>query len=149
MKSPERVDVSANQVVVDTVEQFYITVDHSRKLPTLARLLFCERPRQAIVFCRTKRGTEKIFKRLSKLTKSVSCLNGDMEQSKRDRVMSGFRAGETRVLTAGSLFGMSAVTTAKTPSRPVNRRRPGHGDTRSNKPGRLGLLTLAERQPGG
>ncbi len=39
MRSPVRVDLSKDQVAVDTVEQYYVTVDHDRKLRTLAQLL--------------------------------------------------------------------------------------------------------------
>jgi ATP-dependent RNA helicase DeaD len=105
MRDPETLDFSPAEMTVDTIEQFYFTVDPERKFDLLVRLLKREKPRQAIVFCRTKRGTEKVFKRLSKLTKLVACLNGDMEQSKRDRVMSAFRAGETRVLVATDIVG--------------------------------------------
>src|SRR5438034_4558057 len=39
MRSPVRVDLSKDQIAVDAIEQFYVTVDHDRKLRTLARLL--------------------------------------------------------------------------------------------------------------
>ncbi len=105
MRDPETLDFSPMEMTVDTIEQFYFTVDPEQKFELLVRLLKREKPRQAIVFCRTKRGTEKIYKRLSKLTKSVACLNGDMEQNKRDRVMSEFRTGGTRVLVATDIVG--------------------------------------------
>ena len=59
MRTPLRVDLSKDQVAVETVEQFFVTVDHDRKLRSLVQLLIEQRPRQAIVFCRTKRGTEQ------------------------------------------------------------------------------------------
>jgi ATP-dependent RNA helicase DeaD len=105
MRDPETLDFSPQEITVDTIDQFYFTVDPEQKFELLVRLLKREKPKQAIVFCRTKRGTEKIYKRLSKLTRSVAVLNGDMEQSKRDRVMSAFRAGETRVLVATDIVG--------------------------------------------
>ena len=57
---------SPKDIAVETIEQFYFTVDPQRKFDLLVRLLEREEPRQAIIFCRTKRGTEKIFQRLSK-----------------------------------------------------------------------------------
>ena len=48
----------------ETIEQFYFTVDPERKFELLERLLKREQPRQAIIFCRTKRGTDKIHHRL-------------------------------------------------------------------------------------
>jgi ATP-dependent RNA helicase DeaD len=105
MRDPETLDFSPQEMTVDTIDQYYFTVDPEQKFELLVRLLKREKPKQAIVFCRTKRGTEKIYKRLSKLTRSVAVLNGDMEQSKRDRVMGAFRAGETRVLVATDIVG--------------------------------------------
>ena len=56
MVEPEMVDLSEDRVVVDTIEQYYITVDEDRKRALLLRVLAKERPQQAIVFTRTKRG---------------------------------------------------------------------------------------------
>ena len=66
MRDPEILDFSTNDISVETIEQFYFTVDPTRKFELLERLLEREQPRQVIVFCRTKRGTDKIFERLSR-----------------------------------------------------------------------------------
>jgi ATP-dependent RNA helicase DeaD len=105
MRSPIRIDVSADQVVVNTVEQFYITVDHDRKLQTLARLLYHERPKQALVFCRTKRGADNLHRRLSNQLPNVSVIHGDLHQSVRDRAMQQFRDGTARLLIATDVVG--------------------------------------------
>jgi ATP-dependent RNA helicase DeaD len=105
MRSPVRVDLSKDQVAVDTVEQYYITVDHDRKLRTLARLLMQERPNQAIVFCRTKRGADALHRKLSSKLPGVSVMHGDLHQTVRDRAMRQFRDGSTRLLIATDVMG--------------------------------------------
>src|SRR5262249_4955134 len=70
------------------------------KLPTLARLLFCERPRQAIVFCRTKRGVDALYQKLSRMLPDVTVMHGDLHQSVRDRALQRFRDGTARLLIA-------------------------------------------------
>lgn len=105
MRNPDRVDLSKDQVVVDTVEQYYITVDPDRKLQTLVRLLFQEKPRQAIVFCRTKRGTDSLYRKLSAKLSDVAVMHGDLHQSARDRSMKAFREGTTRLLIATDVVG--------------------------------------------
>ena len=105
MQDPEVLDFSSKDVSVETIEQFYFTVDAVKKFDLLERLLERENPRQAIVFCRTKRGTEKVQKRLSKHHKSVNCIHGDMMQPARDRVMQQFRDGELCVLVATDVVG--------------------------------------------
>jgi ATP-dependent RNA helicase DeaD len=105
MRDAQTVNFSPTDVSVETIEQFYFTVDPQRKFDLLVRLLAREEPRQAIIFCRTKRGTEKIFQRLSKKFKEVACMHGDMNQSGRDRVMADFRNGKVLILVATDVVG--------------------------------------------
>jgi ATP-dependent RNA helicase DeaD len=105
MHDPEFLNFSQGDVSVDTIEQFYFTVDPERKFDLLVRLLAREKPKQAIVFCRTKRGTEKIFQRLSKKMEGVAAIHGDMSQGARDRTMADFRSGRVSCLVATDVIG--------------------------------------------
>ena len=112
MRDPEILDFSVNELAVETIEQFYFTVEPTRKFDLLERLLEREQPRQVIVFCRTKRGTDKIFERLSRRRgrsgdsqESIACIHGDLSQSVRDRVMRAFRDGTVRILVATDVVG--------------------------------------------
>ncbi len=106
MKDPQRVDLSTTNVAADTVEQFCVTVDGNRKFGLLTRLLFQEKPRQAIVFTRTKRGADSLYKRLSKkLSRQLAVIHGDLQQRARDRVLKGFREGKIRLLIATDVMG--------------------------------------------
>src|SRR5690606_24095347 len=100
MYEPKVLNFSPTDVAVETIDQYYFTVDHERKFDLLVRLVEREQPQQAIIFCRTKRGTEKIFQRLSKRIPEVACIHGDMSQGARDRTMSDFRGGKVRILVA-------------------------------------------------
>ena len=71
----------------------------------MERLLKQEEPAQAIVFCRTKRGTDKVHLRLTKRFKDVACIHGDLAQNVRDRVMAAFREGKVKVLVATDVVG--------------------------------------------
>jgi len=105
MRDPESLDFSPLNLAVETIDQYYFTVEHEKKFELLVRLLIRDRPRQAIVFCRTKRGTERLYQRLSKLTAKVECIHGDMQQSARDRVMGLLRSGKLRLLIATDVVG--------------------------------------------
>lgn len=113
MRNPEILDFSVNELAVETIEQFYFTVEPVRKFDLLEKLLERENPRQVIVFCRTKRGTDKIFERLSRHRNrgrdshpdEVSCIHGDLAQGARDRAMKQFREGIVRVLVATDVVG--------------------------------------------
>lgn len=90
---------------MDTIDQFYFTVEHGQKFDLLIRLLDREEPKQAIVFCRTKRRTEKIYLRLKKRYRETDCIHGDMNQGARDRVMQKFREGRVKTLVATDVVG--------------------------------------------
>jgi len=106
MKDPEQVDLSNANIAAETVEQFCVTVDGARKFGLLTRLLFKEKPRQAIVFTRTKRGADALHKRLTrKLPRQLAVIHGDLQQRARDRVLKGFREGKIRLLIATDVMG--------------------------------------------
>jgi ATP-dependent RNA helicase DeaD len=105
MFEPEMLDFSPTDISVETIEQSYFTVEHGRKYELLVRLLAREQPQQAIVFCRTKRRTESLYRRLGKHIDHAACIHGDMAQGARDKVMERFRAGKIRCLIATDVVG--------------------------------------------
>lgn len=139
MRSPVRVDLSKDQVAVDSVEQYYITVDRDRKLQTLVRLLMQERPRQAICFCRTKRGADHLHRRLSARLPGVSVIHGDLHQTVRDRAMKQFREGTTRLLIATDVVGRGIDVSSI--SHIINYDIPEYCDDYVHRIGRTGRLS--------
>ena len=88
---------------VENVEQFYFSVQPWDKYRLLTGLLLRENPDLAIVFCKTKRGAEKLAGKLD--ADGIECreIHGNLAQNQRDRVMKGFRAGKFDVLIATDL----------------------------------------------
>ena len=105
MYEPEMLDFSPQDVAVETIEQFYFTVDPRQKFDLLTKLIEREDPKQAIVFCRTKKGTDRVGTRLSRKLKGAAVIHGDLQQRQRDRVMADFRAGRVRFLVATDVVG--------------------------------------------
>src|SRR5947208_8727702 len=138
MRDPQTVNFSPKDIAVETIEQFYFTVDPQRKFDLLVRLLAREDPKQAIIFCRTKRGTEKIYQRLSKKLKDVACMHGDMNQSARDRVMTGFRSGQVKILVATDVVGRGIDVTSI--SHIINYDIPSFCDDYVHRVGRTGRM---------
>jgi ATP-dependent RNA helicase DeaD len=89
--------------MVSEVEQYYFPVDIWDKYRLLRMLLERESPDLAIVFTRTKRGAEKLAKRLH--ADGIECreIHGNLAQNKRERVMKSFRGGKFDVLIATDL----------------------------------------------
>lgn len=105
MHEPEVLNFSPKEISVETIDQYYFTVNKEDKFELLHKLLKREDPRQVIVFCRTKRGTDKVFTNLKKKFERVECIHGDLAQRVRDRVMASFRDGSTRILVATDVIG--------------------------------------------
>lgn len=105
MREPEMLDFSPGDIGVETIEQHYFSVDPERKFELLVQLLKRKEPRQAIIFCRTRRGTEKVHRRLARKCEAAEAIHGDLPQPVRDRVMRSFRAGKTRYLVATDVVG--------------------------------------------
>ena len=105
MYRPQLVNFSPKNISVDSIDQNYFLVEESTKMPLLNALLEKECPQQAIVFCRTKIRTEKIYRRLLKIMDGVQCIHGDMSQGARNRTMQSFRDRKFRIMVATDVMG--------------------------------------------
>lgn len=141
MVEPESVDLSEDRVVVDTIEQFYVTVDEDRKTALLLRVLAQEKPSQVIVFTRTKRGADKLLEIFSKRLKSgrIAAIHGDLPQRKRDQVIRDLRSGELRLLIATDVVGRGIDVSGI--SHIINYDIPEYCDDYVHRVGRTGRLS--------
>ena len=105
MFDPLELNLSRDEPSVESIQQFYITVEHDRKFELLVSLLNREKPRQCIVFTRTKRGAEKLGEKLRPKVPGVATIHGDLAQTVRNRVMKGFRDGTIPILVATDVVG--------------------------------------------
>jgi len=105
MRDPETLNFSSNEVAVETIEQFYFTVIPEKKFELVVKLLRREDPRQSIIFCRTKRGTERVHRNLQRKFEGVDCIHGDLPQKAREKAMARFREGQVRHLVATDVVG--------------------------------------------
>ncbi len=138
MYEPKMLDFSPAEVAGDTIDQYYFTVEEHRKYPLLVRLIEREDPKQAIVFCRTKRRTDRVFQRLSDKFGGVESIHGDMPQSRRTRVMNQFREGKAKILIATDVIGRGIDVT--TISHIINFDTPNYCDDYVHRIGRTGRM---------
>ncbi len=105
MREPEKLIAPGadDKPTVANIEQYYLSVAPWDKHHLLRLLLEKENPDLAIVFCRTKRGAEKLARRLH--ADGIECreIHGNLAQNQRDRVMKNFRTGKFDVLIATDL----------------------------------------------
>lgn len=138
MIDPHIIDCCRNEISVDTIEQRYFTVAQDRKNELLRHLLRREAPEQAIVFCRTKRGTDRLFRLLSKDFPNCGSMHGDMQQRERDRVLQQLRDRKLKVLVATDVVGRGIDIS--TISHIVNYDVPQDSDDYVHRVGRTGRM---------
>jgi ATP-dependent RNA helicase DeaD len=105
MFEPVELNLSRDEPSVETIQQYYVTVEHERKFDLLVHLLDRDQPSQCIIFTRTKRGADKLAEKLRGRVAGVATIHGDLTQSVRNRVMQGFRNGTIPVLVATDVVG--------------------------------------------
>ncbi len=100
MHRPLEITVGSKNVGATTVSHFVYTVSARNKYAALKRIVDSDPQLFAIIFCRTKRETQKIAEKLIEDGYNASALHGDLSQNQRDLVMAGFRKRQIQILVA-------------------------------------------------
>src|SRR2546430_551943 len=98
-RSPVRLAFGSTLKPSENVRLQAFEVAENGKPEMLQNLLDKETGR-CLVFCRTKRGTERIAKSLNRLGIHAAMIHGDRSQSQRIAALTGFQRGQYRVLVA-------------------------------------------------
>ena len=99
LDKPERITTGATSIPIAKIKQESIQVFRENKYDELINQ-FLSRKGSILVFVKTKRGADKMVKRLKEEGHSADAIHGDLRQSKRDRVINSFRKGLKRILVA-------------------------------------------------
>ncbi len=105
MTEPVRVDIDSGTVTVDTVQQVVYIVTAREKFKVLFNLLKTHADQRVLVFCNRRSSTERVCENLNRLGVPCEMLSGDVQQSRRLRVLEDFRAGKVRVVVATDVAG--------------------------------------------
>jgi superfamily II DNA/RNA helicase len=80
------------------VDHHFWRVEHADRPAVTADVVRAKGP--AVVFCRTKRGADRLSQRLGRSGLKSAAIHGDRSQSQRERALAAFRAGRLDVLVA-------------------------------------------------
>lgn len=100
MEDPVRKTVGTRNAGADNVTHKYVTVPSRERYETLTRIIDVNPDMYGIIFCRTRRDTENVARKLAHDGYKAEYINGDLSQSQRDRVMKSFRNKEVRIMVA-------------------------------------------------
>jgi ATP-dependent RNA helicase DeaD len=97
---PVTVSIATSKEEEPKIEHVALKIQSGERMDALRSLLDQAGQGSSIVFGRTKRGVRNLAKKLQGLGYSVGCLQGNMSQNARDRVMQDFRTSKVGVLVA-------------------------------------------------
>jgi ATP-dependent RNA helicase RhlE len=89
-----------DQKRIDAIEHRFMAVERDYKLDALVGELRSSDRELALVFVRTKRGADRLVKRLGNQGVSAVAMHGDKSQSQREKALARFQAGHVDTLIA-------------------------------------------------
>src|SRR4051812_40940566 len=131
------------------IEHRFVHVDRTDRLDALVTELRSERD-LALVFVRTKRGADRLVKRLGSAGVAAAAMHGDKSQRQRERALARFESGDLDTLVATDVAARGIDVDRI--SHVINFDAPGDRDTyvhrvgRTGRAGRTGIgITFVER----
>jgi len=100
MYNPKEITVGAKNSGASTVQHEYYMVSGRDRYPALKRLADTNPGIFSVVFCRTKRDTQRVAEMLIEDGYNAGALHGDLSQNQRDLVMNSFRKKQIQMLVA-------------------------------------------------
>ena len=100
MHNPAEVTVGKKNMSTANVKHEYYVVGARDRYSALKRLADANPEIFSVVFCRTKRDTQKVAEQLIEDGYNAAALHGDLSQNQRDLVMKSFRARQIQMLVA-------------------------------------------------
>ena len=105
MEKPFKAEVESETNATDTVKQVVYTVRAEDKFKVLYNHIALHPQARTLVFCNRKATTEDVYESLKVRGVQVEMLSGDVNQTKRLKVLDLFRDGEVRIVVATDVAG--------------------------------------------
>ncbi|GAA4817677.1 DEAD/DEAH box helicase [Litoribaculum gwangyangense] len=100
MENPQEITVGNKNESTSNVSHEYYLVNSRDRYDALKRLADANPDIFSVIFCRTKRDTQKVAENLIEDGYSAGALHGDLSQNQRDLVMKSFRNQQIQMLVA-------------------------------------------------
>ncbi|MBZ0113126.1 MAG: DEAD/DEAH box helicase [Thermoanaerobaculia bacterium] len=100
LRNPVEIAIETRTATVDTIRQRYWKVTGVKKLDALTRILEVEDFDAMLVFVRTKVAAAELAEKIEARGFSSGTLNGDMNQSMRERTVQRLKAGTIDIVVA-------------------------------------------------
>jgi len=99
-RNPRRHEQRASERAKGRVEHRFVAVAHESKLDSLVNELATGERGRTLVFVRTKRGADRLVKRLSRHGVHALAIHGNRSQAQREKALGRFHSGNIDTLVA-------------------------------------------------
>jgi ATP-dependent RNA helicase DeaD len=100
LRSPRVINIRAKTITATNIRQRYWMVEGTHKLDALTRILEVETFDAILVFTRTKQSTAELAEKLEARGFAAAALNGDIQQSERERTVQALKSGKIDIIVA-------------------------------------------------
>ena len=100
LTQPTKVQIEAEMVTIDLVNQSVYHLEKSNKVPLLFEILKTAEYEKVLIFCKTKYGADIIVKALEKASITAASLHSGKTQAVREEALQNFKESALRVLVA-------------------------------------------------
>lgn len=138
LKDPLTIDLSRKQAAPQSLRHHFLQVNSRNRLESLLEYMNKARPKQAIIFCNSRLGAEKLYKQLKKKLASVEIIHGGLDQSRRTSLFNRFRKLEIKTMVATALASRGLDFTHA--SHVINYDFPANSDAYTHRTGRTARM---------
>ncbi|OIQ28299.1 MAG: ATP-dependent RNA helicase [Bacteroidetes bacterium MedPE-SWsnd-G2] len=136
MVDPQEITVGNKNESTSNVSHEYYLVNARDRYQALKRLSDANPDIFSVIFCRTKRDTQKVAEQLIEDGYSAGALHGDLSQNQRDMVMKSFRNQQIQMLVATDVAARGIDVDDIT--HVINYQLPDEAETYTHRSGRTG-----------
>ena len=100
LHDPEEVFIVPTLDKVDLISQYYLQLPQREKLDILTRFLEVKQSQATLIFVRTRNASTELAEKLQARGYSAAALNGDLNQSAREKVISRIKKADLDIIVA-------------------------------------------------
>ncbi|MCF7958303.1 MAG: DEAD/DEAH box helicase [Phycisphaerae bacterium] len=99
-QSPEMIQIGKQHNPIDTITQHIYPVSREQKMSLLLMMIEHQQMYSILIFSRTKRGADRICRKLKNIDIQAAAIHSDRTQNQRMRALEGFKSGKYQVMVA-------------------------------------------------
>ncbi len=100
LKDPVHIELNIDQIAPKSLKHHFQQVSRNTHFDSLVKYIKTRNPKQAIIFCNSRRNVEKLFDQLKGKFDSVDTIHGGLDQSRRTSLFNRFRKMNIRLMVA-------------------------------------------------